>query len=405
MSKSKSKSWWAVILEGNINRAGSSYRSVAKATGTSAAAVSRWFAGDAPKSAERQLAIIGELKQLRCDDGAIAGMIEHTLDAGGKAAECMAKLVEAGKVAPATEQNRMSIKGASDMHEVISVKAQRHFGLKRDPFGGLTCAGDCYVWPELRELEEHLFESINGTNSMIVIIGPTGVGKTTLMQRLTERLKSELSFKILKPSMLNMAKLTERAIQRMVLDAAGITKGVCPGDLQQCASKTEKALSILNENHRCLLWVDQAEDLTDEGLILMKRLSEMTEGWRQLVRVVMTGQPAIREHFDSEANRQFVIRSEINEMPAINNAWSYIEFRFRRAGMSRDQLTKMFPKETRDALNAKVELLAMVSTPTPRAVENLTAKAINWCAQYEESTVTVEGVEHVQDAVRRRRSK
>jgi type II secretory pathway predicted ATPase ExeA/DNA-binding Xre family transcriptional regulator len=400
--KPNAKPWWAVIIDGELSRKQCSLSRLADATGVSKPTLSRLFAAErAPHQADALKAIIKELQVIGVQNDAVVGMQEWILESGGPARQALESLIKDGIISePSTKNLRLSIQEASEMHEILTDDAMQRYGIPMQPFDGLRGPADVYMSPENKALTDHLIKVVTSSTSLAVLVGPTGSGKTTMMKMVTQRLKNDYSYRVLAPSILDMSQLNEKSLHRLILDAAGRSKETW-GDPQKRSQKSQSALKSMGQ--RVVLIVDQAEDLTPDGILLLKRVNEWTDGgWDLLLRVVISGQPQIKAQFENERNRQFTIRADINEMPALKKAWPLVEHRLKQIGMSKEAINKMWGTDAREALELKAAALAVGTQVTPRAIENIAARAINWAAKFALDNISPDAIERVQDKAGRK---
>ncbi len=341
--------------------------------------------------------MIRTLRECAAPEDAVSELISFTLSLGGSAKAAMTQLIDSGVIPKPAEANRLSIEEASQMHETLTEKALEFFHIPFQPFAAPRGKDDVIDWPELKAVSKRIVRIVTSSTSMAVVTGPTGSGKTTMMRCLRGDLKAH-GFRTINPSMLNMKQFTETTMHRLILEEVGNNSANFT-DPQHRGREAQRALKSLDQ--RVVLMVDQAEDLSDDGFLLLKRANEWTDGgWDLLLRIIVFGQPQIKAQFESEKNKQFVVRSEIMDMPGLSKGWAYIAGRLKRTEMSPSDLENVFTPAGREAFDQKIRALSSARTVTPRDAENLASLAMNWAAKYGQQ-VTPEAVEHVQDRRRK----
>jgi len=389
--------YWSVLFEKILERNGLSLSAVAARAKISKSTIHKWINGEPPAREEKQQAVYTALRDLGLNSSAMETIVTGVIEAGGVPASAAMSLMKQGIIPQYAGFNRLTIEEASMRHQVLTERTMKHFSISKQPFGDLECRADAYVWPELDAACRHIIEVITRSTSMLVLTGPTGAGKTTLMRLVTEELEQNYSFKALFPALLDLKGLNETAIQRIILDAAGDNKSAFT-DAQGRGSRSRAALARMRKQHKLVLWVDQAEDLDSEGMIMLKRHNEERDGWQKLVSIVLSGQPQVRENFSNAKAAQFAIRAELLEMPSVGDAGAFLAFRLRSAGLSKAEIERVWPDTALAALNLKAKALKLGSgSVTPRQIENLAAIIMNYVAEVGDPCVTPSAIEHVQD--------
>jgi len=390
---------WAEQVLNWLESAGISQARLAECSNTGKATWSRWLAGQPPADPKVLARGLRGLQRVGLPHHLLEQVKAAIYEAGGNTRQAMETLISDGSTAaPRGMKGRMTIEEAVMIHEVLHSEAMRLYGCPGQPFGELNGPEDVYIWPSLRSVATGLLGVVTGGQSMAVITGPTGSGKTTLKRMMSDQLDVDFGCRVLEPSLLDMSALSESAINRMILEAAGDDSGDFI-DNHTRGSKARRALARMRKSGKVIIWIDQAEDLSDAGMVLLKRLHEERDGWTRLVTVVLSGQPQVRDHFRNARAAQFAIRSELMEMPGLtaDDAWQLIQHRLRRAGMSAARIATVFPAETVESLALKVKALAVGGVVTPRQIENLVARAMNRSAQIGDATITPAMIDHVQD--------
>lgn len=164
----------------------------------------------------------------------------------------------------------------------------------------------------------------------IVITGEVGAGKTTLVRSLLAKLNSQ---QVVAASLVS-TQLNAEDTLRMVAAAFGIrTKELAKSEL--LLSLEALLASHASQGRRCLLIVDEAQNLTAQAVEELRMLSNFQLGTHALLQSFLVGQPefrAILQAPELHALRQRVIAAcHISPLDA-DDTRAYIEHRLKRVG-------------------------------------------------------------------------
>lgn len=140
----------------------------------------------------------------------------------------------------------------------------------------------------------------------IVITGEVGAGKSTLVAHLMQKIdRNQMTVGQVVTSNLDGEELVHVVAQSFGLDIEGHDKAAALGAIE--AFLHEEA----REGRRCMLVVDESQNLSIEALEELRMLSNFQLGAHPLVQTLLLGQPEFRqvlaEHQDLEQLRQRVI--------------------------------------------------------------------------------------------------
>ncbi|HET6183084.1 MAG TPA: XrtA/PEP-CTERM system-associated ATPase [Acetobacteraceae bacterium] len=176
----------------------------------------------------------------------------------------------------------------------------------------------------------HLMYGLAQEEGFVVITGEVGAGKTTLVERLTAQLGSG-AFVIAR---IVTTLVSGEELLRLVVGSFGVRDTA--GDKATLLRRFEQTVA---EHHRfgrrCLLIVDEAQNLPLAALEELRMLSNITVGGRASVQMILLGQPQFRDMLasrDLDQLRQRVLASyHLGPLDAAETR-SYIEHRLRTVG-------------------------------------------------------------------------
>lgn len=173
----------------------------------------------------------------------------------------------------------------------------------------------------------------------IVITGEVGAGKSTLVSHLMQSIdKARLTAATIVTSQLDGLDMVHMAAESFGIDTRGLDKA-------STLKSIENFLHAEARNgRRCLLVVDEAQNLSVDALEELRMLSNFQLGSSALLQIFLLGQPEfrdlVRDAAELEQLRQRVIATHHLEPMDANEVEPYIIHRLSRAGWNgRPQVT------------------------------------------------------------------
>jgi|TARA_R100000049_G_C1932176_1_gene76044 putative secretion ATPase (PEP-CTERM system associated) len=160
----------------------------------------------------------------------------------------------------------------------------------------------------------------------IVITGEIGAGKSTMVAHLTKKVDpDQMTIGQVVTSNLDGSELVHLVAQSFGLDVAGQDKASALGSIE--AFLHEEA----REGRRCLLIVDEAQNLSFEALEELRMMSNFQLGSHPLLQQLLLGQPEFKhtlaQHDRLEQLRQRVIAAHHLTPMEVHEVAPYIEHR------------------------------------------------------------------------------
>jgi len=227
----------------------------------------------------------------------------------------------------------------------------------------------------------HLIYGLSQQEGFIVITGEIGAGKTTLVEHLWSQIdRTAYVIARVVTTQISNDDLLRLIMANFDLEAEGADKATLLG----------RFAAMVREHHahgrRCLLVVDEVQNLTLPALEELRMLSNITVDGRASVQTILLGQPQFRLTLarpETEQLRQRVLASYHLEALTEDETRAYIEHRLRTVGWQGD------PHWERDALTAVYDLTGGI----PRRINTLCTRVLLLGALEEAHTVTSEMVE------------
>jgi type II secretory pathway predicted ATPase ExeA len=240
-----------------------------------------------------------------------------------------------------------------------------YYKLEELPFGVTPDSRYLFLTPTYKEALNSLVYGIESGCGFVALIATPGLGKTTLLFEILNILRDKARLVFLFQTI-----STPLDLLRSLLSGLGVR------DLQGGLVDMQIRLKdLLTEQYRLgkrvVLVIDEAQNLDDSVLELVRMLSNFETARDKLIQIVLAGQPQLAENIGSPELLQ--LRQRISMFARLTpftpeETTLYIRHRLRVAGYDSDM-----PLFTRDALAA----IAEHSEGIPRNINNLCFNALS----------------------------
>ena len=259
----------------------------------------------------------------------------------------------------------------------------RYYKLTNQPFGVTPDPRYLYLSATHREAMASVFSGVMQNRGFTALIAHPGMGKTTLLFHLLQRIPSTL-----KTVFLFQTLCSERDLLRSILEDLGVQDA---GDsLTAMQGKLNEVLTRgTSQGKRVIVLVDEAQNLGDSVLEEMRVLSNFETDQEKLLHIVLAGQPLLAKKLASPSMVQLRQRvSVVARIAPLNpaEARAYVEHRLRIAGYSAAQ-----PLFTDHAY----ELIAAHSQGVPRTINNICFNAMAVACALQQKTIGPEVIREV----------
>jgi general secretion pathway protein A len=253
-----------------------------------------------------------------------------------------------------------------------------YFKLREQPFGVTPDARYLFLSSTHKEALGSLLYGIDEGCGFLALIASPGLGKTTLLFHALHQLREKALTVFLFQTV-----CTSIDLLRALLAGLGVQE--TQGSLMQLQSRLKEVLlAQARLGKRVVMFIDEAQNLDDSVLELIRMLSNFETPREKLIQIVLSGQPELAEKIaspDLEQLRQRVsIFSELTPFSR-EDTELYIEHRLRIGGHA--FAGSLF---TRDAL----ALIAEASHGIPRNINNLCFNALSLAYALQRKTIDSE---------------
>ena len=255
------------------------------------------------------------------------------------------------------------------------------YGLKEKPFSIQPDPAFLYMGKRHSLAYTMLEYAIVNRAGFTVICGDIGCGKTTLIRRLLNELEDEVKVGVVTNTHPNLTDLTEWIMLAFDQPYDGLSP------IARYDAFQRFLISEYGKNHRVVLIVDEAQNLSSAAMESLRMLSNINADKDQLLQVVLVGQPQLRDLLRRPELQQFAQRVAADFFISPLNSvevGDYIEHRLKVAGRER-QLFSPFA-------TAKI---AKATHGIPRSINILCDMALVYGFAAEARVIDVEVVDEV----------
>ncbi|TFL17122.1 ExeA family protein [Jannaschia formosa] len=257
-----------------------------------------------------------------------------------------------------------------------------HFGLRERPFT-LLPDPDFIYWTAAHKRAFTVLEyGIFTCAPITVVTGEVGAGKTTLVQKLLLQVGEEVVV-----GLVSNAQGGRGDLLHWVLNALGLDAGQEAGYVAKFQVLQDFIIDQYAAERRVLLIIDEAQNLSVEGLEELRMLTNINSGKDELLQLVLVGQPELRDMISRPELRQFAQRVTASyHIPAMDlpTTRAYVRHRLAHAGGTGDEFSE-----------AAVAAIHEASGGVPRLVNKLCDFSMAYAMSADRRTVDLDTVEDV----------
>jgi general secretion pathway protein A len=240
-----------------------------------------------------------------------------------------------------------------------------YYRLREQPFGVTPDSRYLVETPTHKDALASLIYGIEAGCGFVALIATPGLGKTTLLFETLHILREKARIVFLFQTI-----STPLDLLRALLSGLGVRD--LQGSLVEMQIRLKELLiEQYNQGKRVVVVIDEAQNLDDSVLELVRMLSNFETARDKLIQIILAGQPQLAENIGSpellQLRQRISIFATLKPLTQEETA-AYITQRLRIAGYASDM-----PLFTKDAL----ALIAGCSEGIPRNINNLCFNALS----------------------------
>ena len=166
---------------------------------------------------------------------------------------------------------------------------EKFYGFKEKPFSLLPDPAYFYNSRQHSAALTMFEYGLHNQAGFTVITGGIGCGKTTLVHYLIERLQSDITLGLINNTHESFGDVLQWVLLAFGLNYSGKEK------IDRYQTLTKFLTQEKQKNKRCILVVDEAQNLGAQTLEELRMLSNVNVGKDQLLQLVLLGQPELLE--------------------------------------------------------------------------------------------------------------
>jgi type II secretory pathway predicted ATPase ExeA len=239
-----------------------------------------------------------------------------------------------------------------------------YYNLREQPFGVTPDPRFLFLGESHREALASLHYGVESGRGFVSLVAPPGMGKTTLLYQLMERIRTKASTAFLFQTQCTPRDLLRYLLADMKIENSG-------DDLVEMHQKLNEALVKIRQSGSIfVLVIDEAQNLDDTVLETVRLLSDFETSRTKLMQIVLAGQPQLEEKLASpnlvQLRQRVSTWARLAHLSAQETS-SYIDHRLSIAGGNGRSL---FSPEAR-------RLIAAYSGGIPRNINTICFNALS----------------------------
>ncbi len=243
-----------------------------------------------------------------------------------------------------------------------------HFGMRERPFSLAPDPAFLFWSPEHRGALAMLEYGLDTRAPITLLSGEIGAGKTTLLHYFIDGLREDITTGLISNARPGFNDILRRVCAALEVD---LPPGTAPDDsAAQFAALQTFLLAEHRAGRRVLVIIDEAQNLNRDALEDLRMLTNINAGRDEVLQLLLSGQPELREMVRRPDLAQFAQRVAASyHLPRLDLAGvgGYIAERLRKAGAT----PSIFSRQA-------AELVHQATSGTPRLVNQLCDLALTY---------------------------
>lgn len=210
-----------------------------------------------------------------------------------------------------------------------------HLGLSHNPFPVVPDDTCIFLSGRIEQIVAEIVHGVVARKGFMMLTGDIGLGKTTISRRIISILEEKgIETALVLHTSLQDAELLQEINRDFGIET--IHEKGRPASLgEQLRQLNEFLLEQNRQGKNCAIIIDDAQNLNQQSLELVRMISNLEGERRKLVQILLIGQPELAERLNTYALRQLRSRVVITaEVKPLNRQElkEYIHFKLNAAG-------------------------------------------------------------------------
>jgi general secretion pathway protein A len=206
---------------------------------------------------------------------------------------------------------------------------RKFYGLTEKPFDIIPNPGILYRSEKHNQALTYLRYGFSENIGFILFTGEIGTGKTTLIKYLLTELTDDVEVAVVFNTNVNAEELLRLILIELEVEGVGQDKSKNLDLLNQ------HLIEVYSQGRRCLLIIDEAQNLSSESLEEVRLLSNLQTDTQPLLQIILAGQPELRDIIQGPGLEQLAQRVAISyHLVSLSREemGEYVRYRLEKAG-------------------------------------------------------------------------
>ncbi|EFI35254.1 Peptidoglycan-binding domain 1 protein [Desulfonatronospira thiodismutans ASO3-1] len=202
-------------------------------------------------------------------------------------------------------------------------------GLKGNPFSPATSTKGYFHTQATQRILEEIHFGVSQRRGFLLLIGEVGVGKTSLLLQLLERIHSSPEDKLRSAWVFN-SMMDRMELMKTIIRDYGLTPAKNATFSELLSQLHQFFLEVNSNGGNCAIIIDEAHNFDIHTLESLRLLSNLESDEKKLVQILLSGQPELQVRLNCNELRQLRSRIAIsNTLPALSRdeVKRYVDFK------------------------------------------------------------------------------